>query len=75
MENIFKSKKILLFEENLLPYMKKVVFLQPENGGTVAQLVEQRTENPRVTGSIPVGTTPKEKPAAKVGFFVLAATV
>ena len=27
------------------------------NGGTVAQLVEQRTENPRVTGSIPVGTT------------------
>ena len=37
--------------------MKKVVILQPENGGTVAQLVEQRTENPRVTGSIPVGTT------------------
>ena len=37
------------------------VFLQPQNGGTVAQLVEQRTENPRVTGSIPVGTTPKRK--------------
>ena len=32
----------------------------PSNGGTVAQLVEQRTENPRVTGSIPVGTTLKE---------------
>ena len=27
------------------------------NGGTVAQLVEQWTENPCVTGSIPVGTT------------------
>jgi hypothetical protein len=27
--------------------------------GTVAQLVEQRTENPCVTGSIPVGTTKK----------------
>ncbi len=25
--------------------------------GSVAQLVEQRTENPRVTGSIPVGAT------------------
>ena len=27
------------------------------NEGTLAQLVEQRTENPCVTGSIPVGTT------------------
>ena len=25
--------------------------------GAIAQLVEQRTENPCVTGSIPVGTT------------------
>ena len=25
--------------------------------GSVAQLVEQRTENPRVAGSIPAGTT------------------
>ena len=33
--------------------------MQPQYGGTVAQLVEQRTENPRVTGSIPVGTTTK----------------
>ena len=29
---------------------------QPD--GAIAQLVEQRTENPCVTGSIPVGTTP-----------------
>ena len=27
--------------------------------GAIAQLVEQRTENPCVTGSIPVGTTKK----------------
>ncbi len=27
------------------------------NGGTIAQLVEQRTENPCVPGSIPGGTT------------------
>ena len=27
--------------------------------GAIAQLVEQRTENPCVTGSIPVGTTQK----------------
>ena len=38
------------------------------NGGTVAQLVEQRTENPRVTGSIPVGTT---KGNRDIAFFYL----
>ena len=27
--------------------------------GTIAQLVEQRTENPCVAGSIPAGTTKK----------------
>ena len=31
--------------------------IQSEANGTVAQLVEQWTENPCVTGSIPVGTT------------------
>ena len=36
--------------------------------GAIAQLVEQRTENPCVTGSIPVGTTKKE--AFKASFFV-----
>jgi len=29
--------------------------------GTIAQLVEQRTENPCVVGSIPTGTTPAPK--------------
>ena len=31
--------------------------MQPQAGGTIAQLVEQRTENPCVAGSIPAGTT------------------
>ena len=35
-------------------------------------MVEQRTENPRVTGSIPVGTT-KNKPNIEFGFFVYIA--
>ncbi len=37
--------------------------------GTLAQLVEQRTENPCVPGSIPGGTT--KRPEMKIlGFFV-----
>ena len=36
------------------------------NDGAVAQLVEQRTENPCVTGSIPVSTT---SPETFRGFF------
>ena len=34
--------------------------------GPVAQLVEQRIENPRVTGSIPVQAT-KHKPLLPIG--------
>ena len=34
-------------------------------------MVEQRTENPRVTGSIPVGTTTKKRDAVCVSFFCL----
>ena len=51
---------------------KKLYFCRLKNGGTVAQLVEQRTENPRVTGSIPVGTTHawRRKPL-RLHFFVL----
>ena len=44
-------------------YQKKAVLLHPlskKTRGAIAQLVEQRTENPCVTGSIPVGTTKKE---------------
>ena len=35
--------------------------------GAIAQLVEQRTENPCVTGSIPVGTTQKKE--TQMGLF------
>ena len=38
--------------------------------GTLAQLVEQRTENPCVPGSIPGGTTLKLKPSTSVGGFL-----
>ena len=33
--------------------------VQKQNNGAIAQLVEQRTENPCVPGSIPGGTTSK----------------
>ena len=39
------------------------IYLHPLWRGTLAQLVEQRTENPCVPGSIPGGTTFKvQKP-------------
>ena len=70
MRKNLKNKKNVLFGDFFLSRKKKVVFLQPQYGGTVAQLVEQRTENPRVTGSIPVGTT-RKKARLESGFFVL----
>ena len=36
--------------------------------GAIAQLVEQRTENPCVTGSIPVGTTQKKNPRKSLAY-------
>ncbi len=54
----------------MLCVMKKVVFLQPQiQRGAVAQLVEQRTENPCVTGSTPVSATPKKRIAIAVLFY------
>ena len=38
--------------------------------GSIAQLVEQRTENPRVTGSIPVGATMMKYPLFDKGFIL-----
>ena len=55
---------------------KKGISLHPQssnNDGAIAQLVEQRTENPCVAGSIPGGTTlNKQNPdfVLKSGFFV-----
>ena len=57
------------FLKIVLYVLKKVVFLQPQiQRGAVAQLVEQRTENPCVTGSTPVSATPS-KGSRKWSFF------
>ena len=45
--------------------------LHPPTAGTLAQLVEQRTENPCVPGSIPGGTTQKNQ-YKRTGFFFIA---
>ncbi len=43
----------------------------PKKGGVVAQLVEQRTENPCVGGSIPSHTTTQKKPLFPGAFCML----
>ena len=49
--------------------LKNVVSLQSQNnGGTIAQLVEQWTENPCVASSNLAGTT--KKPTEKSAFFL-----
>ena len=45
------------------------IFSKSLNAGRVAQSVEQRIENPRVTGSIPVPATIFDKPYSNVGLF------
>ena len=47
------------FSQKSLEFKIKDIPLQPQtrNNGAIAQLVEQRTENPCVPGSIPGGTT------------------
>ena len=45
---------------------KKLYLCPPKKAGTIAQLVEQRTENPCVAGSTPAGTT--KKPGDEPGF-------
>ena len=48
-----------VFRVNLLLGNKKDFIFADLSEGTLAQLVEQRTENPCVPGSIPGGTTLK----------------
>ena len=50
---------LIFFFENSLQFQKLCLPLQPQTRkiGAIAQLVEQRTENPCVPGSIPGGTT------------------
>jgi len=48
---------------------KSLILPQKYQQGAVAQLVEQRTENPCVAGSIPAGTTQEPSQEALVFFF------
>ena len=43
--------------QNLVVSNKTLIFAPVKRQGAIAQLVEQRTENPCVPGSIPGGTT------------------
>ena len=70
-ENFIRTHKIELFA--LIPHKKQqktctvnlkclpLHSLKKKHNGAIAQLVEQRTENPCVPGSIPGGTTYKEE--------------
>ncbi len=69
----------VFFLRNSLQFKKVSLPLQPQtrNNGAIAQLVEQRTENPCVPGSIPGGTTFKKEKRCKSlnfkevrGFFI-----
>ena len=46
------------FSREVIAVLKNILIFAPANEkGAIAQLVEQRTENPCVPGSIPGGTT------------------
>ena len=62
----------VFFFRNSLQFKKVSLPLQPQtrNNGAIAQLVEQRTENPCVPGSIPGGTTYEELLIKSNSFFV-----
>ena len=47
-----------------------LAFEKEGNDGAIAQLVEQRTENPCVPGSIPGGTTQKKSQFKIDSFFI-----
>ena len=58
LEDIFKKYRI--FAQKFW-WIKKLSYLcNRKSDGAIAQLVEQRTENPCVPGSIPGGTTKKD---------------
>ncbi len=65
---------ICIFAKFVVPLHPRFVAARHPNSaicrtrGAIAQLVEQRTENPCVTGSIPVGTTKKR--LVRASFFV-----
>ena len=52
-----KTGKMNIFLKKACRIKKFTLLLHRKNDGAIAQLVEQRTENPCVPGSIPGGTT------------------
>ena len=52
---------MLTFFKKSFHKQKNTLHLQPQRDGIIAQLVEQRNENPCVAGSIPADTTEKVK--------------
>ena len=59
---VFTELFSTFFVSSLADSEKGRIFAPAKPKGTIAQLVEQRTENPCVPGSIPGGTTQKQKP-------------
>ena len=61
----------VFFFRNSLQFKKVSLPLQPQtrNNGAIAQLVEQRTENPCVPGSIPGGTTKRNNHLQRCRWF------
>ena len=53
-----------------MPTFAAVIKKRLRTAGAIAQLVEQRTENPCVPGSIPGGTTNKEASQSLRGIFI-----
>ena len=58
-------------EKKDLPTKKKL-YIKLTRDGQIAQLVEQRTENPRVGGSIPSLATIKKSTYSGAFFFILS---
>ena len=72
LQNPSKLKYFKLFCTNACTIQQKDLTLHSQNNdGAIAQLVEQRTENPCVPGSIPGGTTKKQSSYPKVTAFFI----
>ena len=58
----------IYFQKIFSETKKEITFAVPKGKrGTIAQLVEQRTENPCVAGSIPAGTTTMKPQSEMLG--------
>jgi hypothetical protein len=55
-----KHQKVEIIFKINFDKQKNKLHLHSQNGGIIAQSVEQRTENPCVAGSIPADTTNPE---------------